>query len=224
MLMKKNLAVKCKILLFLRYNRKSIDKKMKQIGLLFGLMALLTACSVGDAESVVKQNIVAESVQHALYDGEWTVNKQVVDTARLEVTEALKLRLPEDYLVTLCFPDKSGASAPKSKGQPVVIQYRNQGYSTTATFSDFVTTEKNFGGWVNFCQASFTVAIDDVDYRVDLLCDVTGSAIYRHDTGLWTISIPVGSFLVTNMETQQEEVHTLHTSLTIYYNATKRIR
>ena len=217
------MPAKCKISLFLRYNRKDVWK-MKRIGLFFCLMALLTACSVDDADSYDAQPSMDAGIQNAVYDGEWTVNKQVVDTARLEVTDALKLRLPEDYLAALCFPDKSGASTPKPKGQPVVIQYRNQGYSTAATFSDFVSTEKSFGGWVNFNQASFIVAIDNVDYRVDLFCDVTGSAIYRHDTGLWTIAIPIGTFLITNLQTQEESECRLPSTITIYYNAKQRIR
>ena len=188
------------------------------------LICLLTACSVEDADSGAYLDDASIGNQYAVYDGEWTVNKQVVDTARLEVTSVLKVRLPEEYLATLCFPDKSGASVPKPKGQPTVIQYRNQGYSTTYTFSDIVTTEKNFGGWVNFSQASFTVAVDGVDYRVDLLCDVTGSAIYRHDTELWTIAIPVGTFLVTNLKTKEESECRLPSTITIYYNAKQRIR
>ena len=196
---------------------------MKRIGLLFGLLALLTACSVDDAESY-DASMAYTNAEHAVYDGEWTVNKQVVDTARLEVTDAFRLRLPEAYLTTLCFPDKNGAAAPKPKGQPVVIQYRSQGYSSSTTFSEFGLMEKDFVGQTSYHQASFTVTVDQVDYRIDLRSDVTGSAVFRHDTGLWTIAVPIGTFLVTNLTTQEARECPLPSTLTIYYNTKQRIR
>ena len=200
---------------------------MKRIVLLSCLIALLTACTVDDAESYDAQPSMFKDVQYAVFDGEWTVNKQVVDTARLEESDILRLRLPEEYLALYCFEEEMVSAEYhlfEYKGKPVEIRFKNQGYSTTATFSDLVPAENSYSGWGNFCQATFTMAIDGVEYSVNLLSDVTGSVIYKHDTGLWTISIPISSFLVTNMETQQQEVRTPHTQLTIYYNATKRIR
>ena len=74
---------------------------MKKIKSKFGLMALLvacmlTACSEGNDESMadMQMNNAKADVQSAVFEGEWTIDKEVVDTARLEVSSVLKLRLP----------------------------------------------------------------------------------------------------------------------------------
>jgi len=211
---------------------------MKRIGLLFSLLTLLTACSVEDADSNAEYMYGNDSVvPQALYDGEWTVNKQVVDTARLEVNGVLKVRLPEDYLTRLCFggisedgsPLTSGTSGKTEpmavlKGQPAVIHFTDQGYSTTTSFANIGVAESSLNGVVVFSHASFTIALNGVDYRVEMLSKEPGTAVYRNDTGLWTIAIPVGAFLVTNLNTQEESEHQLPSAVTIYYNAKKRIR
>ena len=103
-----------------------------------GLTALLawgflTACSDFENDETAEV-MYAASPQYAVYDGEWTINKQVVDTARLEVTNVLKVRLPEKYLGTFCFGDEySGGdntlSIGEYKGLPISIPYRYEGYS-----------------------------------------------------------------------------------------------
>lgn len=212
---------------------------MKRLGLLFSLLGLLAACSVEDAEDNFYYLDDNNAVHQALYDGEWTVNKQVVDTARLEVNEVLKVRLPENYLANLCFSVVSeknmfsdgtgvltavGESVSTLKGQPAVIYFRDQGYSSTASFADIGLTESNYNGEVVFNNASFTIAIGGVDYRVGLLSNDPGTAVYRNDTGLWTIAIPISAFLVTNLNTREESELQLPSAVTIYYNAKKRIR
>lgn len=204
---------------------------MKRIGLLFSLLALLTACSVEDDDSNAEYMYGNDSVvPQALYDGEWTVNKQVVDTARLEVNGVLKVRLPEDYLTRLCFAELSSVTSEKAetmtvlKGQPAVIHFTDQGYTTTTSFANIGVAESSLNGVVMFSHASFTVALNGVDYRMELLSKEPGTAVYRNDTGLWTIAIPVGAFLVTNLNTQEESEHQLPSAVTIYYNAKKRIR
>ena len=204
---------------------------MKRIGLLFSLLALLTACSVEDADSNAENMYSNDSVvPQALYDGEWTVNKQVVDTARLEVNGVLKVRLPEDYLTRLCFAELSSVTSGKAeqmamlKGQPAVIHFTDQGYTTTTSFANIGVAESSLNGVVMFSHASFTVALNGVDYRMELLSKEPGTAVYRNDTGLWTIAIPVSAFLVTNLNTQEESEHQLPSAVTIYYNAKKRIR
>lgn len=198
---------------------------MKTIGLFFCLMALLAACSVDDAEnSAVYMKYDENFVQHAVYDGEWTVNKQVVDTARLEVNGVLKVRLPEDYLSRLCFPDRISAAAPKLKGEPAVIFFNDQGYTATALFNSITSTEKKFDGMTFFIDVSFTVAIDGVDHRVDLLSNKPGNAVYWNDNDQWTIGITITSFYVTNLATSEEQVRTPDTPVILYYNTKNRIR
>ena len=191
---------------------------------------MLTACSAGDAEDAAFNDKNAAVVYNGVFDGEWTVNKQVVDTARLEVTDVLKIRLPEAYLGTSCFEEEyfsSLAHSIKYKGVPTVIQFKDQGYSDYATFLSVWTPKdpKEFSGrGLFFNQASFYATINGVDYRVDLLSDELGFAMYLYDNGLWTIGFFVNSFLVTNLETQEEQVRTPHSPIPLIYNAKNRIR
>ena len=198
-----------------------------------GLTALLawgflTACSDFENDETAEV-MYAASPQYAVYDGEWTMNKQVVDTARLEVTKVLKVRLPEKYLGTLCFggeyaDDNHALNIGEYKGQPISIPYRYEGYSTNAVFSSIPSTEKSYDGVMLFNNVSFTVAIDGVDHRVDLLSGEPGNAVYRNDNDQWTIGITVTSFYVTNLETREEQVHTPNTPIILYYNTKNRIR
>lgn len=198
-----------------------------------GLTALLawgflTACSDFENDETAEV-MYAASPQYAVYDGEWTMNKQVVDTARLEVTKVLKVRLPEKYLGTLCFggeyaDDNHALSISEYKGQPISIPYRYEGYSTNAVFSSIPSTEKSYDGVMLFNNVSFTVAIDGVDHRVDLLSGEPGNAVYRNDNDQWTIGITVTSFYVTNLETREGQVHTPNTPIVLYYNTKNRIR
>ena len=188
----------------------------------------LTACSDFENDETAEV-MYAASPQYAVYDGEWTMNKQVVDTARLEVTKVLKVRLPEKYLGTLCFggeyaDDNHALSISEYKGQPISIPYRYEGYSTNAVFSSIPSTEKSYDGVMLFNNVSFTVAIDGVDHRVDLLSGEPGNAVYRNDNDQWTIGITVTSFYVTNLETREGQVHTPNTPIVLYYNTKNRIR
>lgn len=199
---------------------------------------LLTACSDGD-DRLDKQSSAkdaADVVQSAVFEGEWTVNKQVVDTARLEVSNVLKVRLPVEYLLTLFCPAYVELSTQSKhyfefEGQPVVIPYLSQGYTNDATFNHLVPTSKDgsdgrdsANGMTSLVtNAYFTVAIDGVAYRIDLLSEQAGTALYKNDTGLWTIGIPISYFYVTNTETNEGSLRQLPTPITIYYNSKKRI-
>ena len=102
-------------------------------------MLMLSACK--DADSGVYDDVrspvsAAEPYsKRESFTGEWTVGKQVVDTARLEVSEVLRVRLPEAYLVSLCFDsfteeygtDKASLStATEPMGLAANIEIRNQ--------------------------------------------------------------------------------------------------
>ena len=204
----------------------------------FGLMALLvacmlTACSNGYDDSLDKLivNYSEGDVQSVVFEGEWTVNKLVVDTARLEVSDVLKVRLPEEYLLNFCYPDRIELSTHPNhsyecEGQPVMIPFRNQGYTNNFTFNDLVSEDKAGANGMTplVYNASFTVAIDGVAFRIALFSEQTGTALYNNDTGLWTIGIPISSFYVTNTETNVVKVCSPPAPITIYYNAKKRIR
>ena len=164
----------------------------------------------------------ADPIQLTVYDGEWTVNKQVVDTARLEMSDRVRLRLPEAYLMRLCFPDKSDAAEPK--GVHMEASLILQGYTEQMSLCSFMTLVYNGRGLVFYGAGYFYVTMDGSDYRIDVLCEESANAIFRKDTQLWTIGIPVIGFLVTNTGTNEKQEILRSNPVTIYYNAKQRIR
>jgi len=193
-------------------------------------MCWLASCSTDDTnDQMVVYDL--ENITYGgqgIYEGEWTVNKQVVDTARLKVTNVFKVRLPEAYLGFLCFEEEYYSSVNPSiieyRKQPVTLSYIDQGYTTNAIFSSFSSTEKSYNGTMLFTNVSFTVAINGVDHQVDLLSEEPGSAVFRNDNGLWTIGITINNFLVTNTQTHEVQMRAPHAPIALYYNAKKRIQ
>ena len=163
--------------------------------------------------------------ERMIYDGEWTVNKQVVDTARIELDDKMTLRLPEDFLIRLCFPDKSGEATPQPKGQTMEIFFSRQGYSSQTELYYFIpcyvdNNEDEF----HYSSGYFYVTIDGTNYRIDLLCSETGNMIFRRDTLQWTVGISFKKILVTNMSTNWKVKYPLIDTVTIYYNTKQRIK
>lgn len=201
--------------------------KRKKLFVLWATALLLTAACTNDSVMLSEQlqHFNVNSDAAGIYDGEWTVNKQVVDTARLEIGSSLKLRLPEDYLTRLCFPDKSGAESPQPQGKSIVVYPSTQGYSEQMELYNFcyaIFDQKN--GKRFYSIGYYYATITDVDYRIDLLSNDYGNAIFRLDTGLWTIAIPIRGFFISNTITNEEREQPLSQPVTIYYNAKTRIR
>lgn len=201
--------------------------KRKKLFVLWATALLLTAACANDSDMLSDSlpHFNANSDAAGIYDGEWTVNKQVVDTARLEIGSSLKLRLPEDYLTRLCFPDKSGAESPQPQGKSIVVYLSTQGYSEQMELYNFcyaIFDQKN--GKRFYSIGYYYATITDVDYRIDLLSNDYGNAIFRLDTGLWTIAIPIRGFFIANTITNEEREQPLSQPVTIYYNAKTRIR
>lgn len=208
---------------------------MKKIKSKFGLMALLvacmlTACSEGNDESMadMQMNNAKADVQSAVFEGEWTIDKEVVDTARLEVSSVLKLRLPEEYLMWSCFEKEMLSSIWPGhfelKGLPVMLMLRSQGYTSETNFSSIVTSAEDDNGMMLNYPVCFFVDIDGISHRVDVLSDEQATAVYRNGNGMWTLGIPVSSYHIVNLETLEEGQRTPHLPFTLYYNTTKRIR
>jgi len=198
-------------------------------------MLMLSACSEGDEEkSDVRSNIQATEAIGVSYNGEWTVDKQVVDTARLKMTDVLTVRLPEAYLVSLCFSglteeygtDKatlSTGTAIEPMGQPIKIVVKDQGYTNDAVFSDFMNTAEKYDSTTLYRSAYFVVNVNGDNYVVELLSTENGNAVYRADTMGWTIAIPIDRFRITNVKTLEERVKRLANPITLYYNTKERI-
>lgn len=212
-------------------------KRRRYTGWLMAILAagmlMLSACSEGDEElSDVRSNIQATEAIGVSFNGEWTVDKQVVDTARLKMTYVLTVRLPETYLVSLCFDslteeygtDKASLStAIEPMGQPIKIVVRDQGYTNDAVFSDFTNTAEKYDSTTLYRSAFFVVNVNGDNYVVELLSTENGSAVYRGDTMGWTIAIPIDRFRITNVKTLEERVKRLANPITLYYNTKERI-
>ena len=193
-------------------------------------MTLLTVSCSQEEDQIKDLQAQIDRTKLMIYDGEWTINKQVVDTARLEVIngQVLRVRLPEIYLEISCFEKEHASSAkPFSiahKGLPAIILLQNQGYSEKAEFNSITAAEISDQGTTFFSNLSFYVTIDDVDHQVDLLSDEPGNAIYRNDNGQWTIGFTVNAFRVTNQNTLEMQMRTPLKPITLYYNTKERIR
>jgi len=203
---------------------------MKKTETALGLLAIvlawvLAACSTGDGDSsynTVDMQADKSGMQQAAFYGEWTVNKQVVDTARLEVRgTTLSVRLPEYYLTGLCFTE-SGQRI-ETKGQPTVLQAVAQGYSDNANYLTTSAGVRNSGDTTLYLQGSIFATVDGAHYRIDLLADESGSSVYRTDTGRWTVGIIVSRLLLVNLDDQTESERRLPTKVYLYYNAKSRI-
>ena len=198
-------------------------------------VGLVASCSKEDADEDIEAHTKAIQNDYVktVFEGEWSVNTHVVDTARLETTNVLKLRLPEEFLVSRCFPhneDPSGyhydsASEEKAayekvepKGVPVSMKMQVQGYSDNGQYNTYYASLLGTAGYKPEALF-FYVTKDEIDYRIELLSDESVTSIYRADTGLWTIAIPIKGFLITNLETMEQRTQELFTPITIYYNA-----
>ena len=194
-------------------------------------MAMVTGCSAEDDADKAAMN---ESYSHdgivgeGIYEGEWTVNKKVVDTARLVVSATIQVRLPEEYLLGLCYPDymdKSSSLTVEPYNTPSSIQLLAQGYSEQSLYHSFASTNTQaIDGKILFNTCSFNAIINGTACRVSLLSkDNNGSAVLHNATGLWTLAIPISAFLITNLETGESTTKELPITTTIYYNTKQRI-
>ena len=191
---------------------------------------VLTACSVDDDKrpEADLSNFSSDKsgLQSAVYDGVWTIDKQEVDTARLEVTDVFRVRLPEQRLAAYCLEEEfeSGVLSPAQlacSGQPVIMPFVNQGQTESAMYNSITPIGTSNNGYYTL---SFVLTIGGTDHSVALLSDGPMNAVYRYDTGLWTIGITISAFRIRNEDTSEEQVHRLRTPITLYYSAKERVR
>ncbi len=195
---------------------------------LSGLVAALmvTACAVGGDDTYAAEKGSDAPVSQAVYEGEWTVNRQVVDTARLVVGPTLHVRLPESYLMGLCTSvDKSGMTAlAEPLGVAAEIRLVPQGYSEQSQYMAFASpTLLDANAELRFNTSSFSILIDGRLHRVSLLCPDNANAVMQTDMRQWTLGITVSALLVTDTATGQSVEHKLPVAVTIYYNTKRRI-
>ena len=209
------------------------NKVMKKFlsSLMVGMMVMMVGCSVNDDDVYVDlRNRLDDSMNSvAVYDGEWTVNRQVVDTALLRVSEGgnleIRVRLPEHYLLGLCFPDggwDADAEEVEPAGVPSQITAYVQGYSEQTQYLSFASTNQKSGSLLLFSTCSMEAVINGSRCLVYLISRENAGAILQ-GTGLWTLAIPVDYIVVVDETTGQNTTHELPATVTLYYNAKRRI-
>jgi hypothetical protein len=202
-------------------------KEWRIVTIVIVVMAVFASCSVGDdadsPDANMKDSYNAISKEVFLYEGEWTVNKQIVDTARLVVNEAIQIRLPESYLLSLCFNHETVTTAP-SDYNPITIRLLTQGYSDQSLYLVFSSvTAQTPDNQLLFNTCSFEASVNGTPYSISLLSKENASAIYRNGTGQWTLAIPVSAFLITDLSTGTSDTRELPVTTMIYYNTKQRI-
>lgn len=207
-------------------------------------MLMLSACKEGDSYDManVQSNIQSAGIEEGNFFGEWSVNGLVVDTARLQVSDKLIVRLPETYLAHRCFsqnstdnhasdiPDTDKAEEGiviaqniKLLGQPAKIRITNQGYTSAASYSNIDSATEETDGKKLFRPAYFLVTVEGVMHLVELLSDENGNAVFMGDTLGWTIAIYINGFRIINTETMETHERFLDKRIELYYNTKERI-
>lgn len=212
-------------------NKKVMKKLLPS--LMVCMIVMMVGCSVNDENVFVDLgNRLDDSDMNsgAVYDGEWTVNRQVVDTALLRVREKgyleMCVRLPEHYLLGLCSPNgewDATAEDVKPAGVPSQITAYVQGYSEQTQYMSFVSANQKNGSQLLFSTCSMVAFVNGSRCLVTLLSRENASAILQ-GTGLWTLAIPVDCIVVTDETTGQETMRELPTTVTLYYNAKRRMQ
>ncbi len=199
--------------------------------LLSALLTAMTGLTAGcgtegdaDASSIAPSSDAYSGTAYGrgVYEGEWTVNKQVVDTARIVVNTAMRVRLPQSYLLGLCFPDKSATVV--ESNTPTTIWVYSEGYSEQSQYMAFESTMEQYDGTQRlYNTCSFEALVGGEKYRISLLSKENANAVFQNVTGQWTLGIPINSFLVKNMATGETTEKRLSITVSLYYNTKKRV-
>ena len=160
------------------------------------------------------------------YEGEWSVDQQVIDTARLEIKNVesqaiLSVRLPEDYLIM-----QIGVNyIVNPGGAPTAYYFVEEGRSKDTWYFGFRPTgilESNNSVFYN--NGTFYVTIDDALHEITLASSINGNIIFREKDNQWTIGVPVERIIFTIAKTGEQIERVFDSPLLLYYNTTKRIQ
>lgn len=217
------------------FNRKThtgMNKKvMKRLlpSLLVCVVSMLAGCSINEEEYVDLRPRVDDSVIiHGIYEGEWSVNRQVVDTARMVVRAngEIEVRLPESYLLGLCIPEDTDEVI-EPTNMTTSIEVYQQGYSETSQYMSVGSqTTQTIEAETFFVNCTFRATIDRKPFYISLLSKESATAVIQNTTGQWTLGIPIDCFFITNLvlSTHESKFVELPHTITIYYNTKRRIR
>jgi hypothetical protein len=207
--------------------------------LLVTVMTLTVACSRDYDDDISNINIQLYDnslMANGIYEGVWTVDREMVDTAQMVVRDnTVQVRLPEQHLLFMFFSDVhpemlSGESLKwvnvdyRLHHKPTTIQLLNQGYSETSQYMMTGATtvqDKNLQLFSNTC--SFEVTIENTPYLISLLSKENAMAVLQKYTWQWTLGIPVDRFQVKNLATGESTIEQV-SSTVLYYNTKRRIK
>ena len=198
--------------------------KMLLPSLLVCMISMMVGCHVNDEEYVsLNPRIAYDSEIVYYYDGEWSVDRQVVDTARMELREngKIEVRLPESYLLGLISLENSPA-VPANR--PTTIEISIQGYSEQSQYMSFNSKAlKDKNEKISFSTSSFLATIGGETCIIEILSYENAAAVIQNNTGQWTLGIPIDAFLVTSQQTGQSTEYRLPSPVMLYYNTKQRI-
>ena len=191
--------------------------------LLVMAMTLLTvSCSQEEDQIKDLQAQIDKTKKFMIYDGEWTVDKQVADTARLSIRNdlaAVMLEFPVIYLSNLFFQNEDSLIVTQWYLYP--LNLTEQAFSEIGNYHIIIPADRF--GESEYIIGGFQVTKNHITKEVMLITNEMGNGIYRLDTGLWTISFTISSYYITNGATGESSLNPLPEPITLYYNAKKRI-
>ena len=204
--------------------------------LLSAIMLLTVACSTDDEDNL-KYGLIDDGISSSiLYEGEWTVNKQVVDTGLLQIEDDLVyFNLPDTFLLsTYIIPMYAGGSSDKTANvsyEPLdysssVIRITPLGYTGTSQYNSVSSpTVQDFGVQLLNLTCSFEALINGASYKISLLSEEKAMAIQQKTSDQWTLSIPVDAFRLENLSPNEPTVEKLQlpSTVTLYFNTKRRI-
>lgn len=197
--------------------------KMLLPSLLVCMISMMAGCHVNDEEYVSLNPRLDDSEIIYFYDGEWSVDRQVVDTARMELREngKIEVRLPESYLLGLISHENAPA-VPANR--PTTINIYQQGYSEQSQYMSFNSNaQKDMNEKICYSTSSFLATIGGEACIIGILSYENATAVIQNATGQWTLGIPIDVFMVTSLQTGQSTEYRLPSPVMLYYNTKQRI-
>lgn len=193
--------------------------------LLVCVTGMMVGCSVSDEEYVdLRPHADNSMIINSTFEGEWSVNKQVVDTARMVMGDKVRVHLPEDYLLGLLLTNEEASTKAQPDHKPTEITLTEQGYSDNSIYLMFDSPKtEGSDGQLMFCSSSFGAVIGGAPCNVSLLSKENASAVMQQTSGQWTLAIPIDAIRVTDRNTGQQRVVKMPIAFTLYYNTKRRL-
>ncbi len=193
------------------------------------------ACKMGDVEDDYQTSSGGEAYLAAVssgeFEGEWLFDEEVLDTAKLTVTNlSFEVRLPvEDLLKKYQMviashnidgdpinpsnnPNTDNSIDIEYKYEPrrVILNYINQGYSTASKYCYFSQSNFSDDNIVNFLLGNVSMKYKkygkELNYEVWYSRNQPGVAIYDLNSGLWMLKIEYKITIINYVEGSDDKL------------------